>query len=103
MSVTSQSKTDDIVDFNEETALDPHSRDGQEHAEPEKPRCSSKRCCATWSVLFREARPTVEEWRAGLDFLKRTGQVSNEVRDEFGLLDGLLGTEMLVDANTACA
>jgi protocatechuate 3,4-dioxygenase beta subunit len=44
-----------------------------------------------------EAKPTQQEWRAGLDFLKRTGQFSTEVRDEFGLIDALLGTEMFVE------
>jgi hydroxyquinol 1,2-dioxygenase len=96
MSITSESKSDEIVDFNEDTALSLILATVKNTPSPRN-RALFESLLRHLIAFLREARPTVEEWRAGLDFLKRTGQVSNEVRDEFGLLDGLLGTEMLVD------
>jgi catechol 1,2-dioxygenase len=48
-------------------------------------------------AFVREARPTPEEWLAGLGFLVRTGQISNEYRNEFILLSDMLGLTTAVD------
>jgi catechol 1,2-dioxygenase len=45
----------------------------------------------------RETRPTPREWRAGLDFLARTGEFCTAGRHEFILLSDLLGLSSLVD------
>jgi len=95
MSVSTDASTD-IVDFNEDTALSlilatieetPSARNRQ----------IFEALLRHVVAFIREARPTREEWRAGLEFLKRTGQKCDDTRDEFGLLDAVLGTEMLVD------
>jgi hydroxyquinol 1,2-dioxygenase len=39
---------------------------------------------------------TEQEWLAGIDFLTRTGQLSDETRQEFVLLSAVLGLSMLV-------
>jgi len=48
--------------------------------------------------FVRENDLTLEEWRAGIDFLTRTGQISDDKRQEFILLSDVLGVSMLVDA-----
>jgi hydroxyquinol 1,2-dioxygenase len=48
-------------------------------------------------AFVRETRPTPEEWLAGLGFLVRTGQISNEYRNEFILLSDMLGLTTAVD------
>ena len=47
--------------------------------------------------FVREARPTPEEWSAGLDFLVRVGHFSDERRSEFILLSDMLGLSSAVD------
>jgi hydroxyquinol 1,2-dioxygenase len=96
MSTVHETNAGDIVDFNENTALDLILATVKDTPNP--------RNRALFEALLRhligfvlETRPTPQEWRTGLEFLKRTGQMSTEMRDEFGLLDALLGTEMLVD------
>jgi hydroxyquinol 1,2-dioxygenase len=42
-----------------------------------------------------EVKPTKEEWFEGIDFLTRTGQISND-RQEFILLSDVLGVSMLM-------
>ncbi len=96
MSILRESKSDDIVDFNEDTALGLILATVKDTPNPRN-RALFEALLRHVIAFLREARPTPQEWRAGLDFLRRTGQMSNETRDEFGLLDGLLGTEMLVD------
>jgi protocatechuate 3,4-dioxygenase beta subunit len=49
-------------------------------------------------AFVREAELTTDEWYAAIDFLTRTGQTSNESRQEFILLSDVLGVSMLVDA-----
>jgi protocatechuate 3,4-dioxygenase beta subunit len=49
-------------------------------------------------AFVREAALTQEEWRAGIDFLTRTGQMCSDSRQEFILLSDILGVSMLVDA-----
>jgi len=49
-------------------------------------------------AFAREASLTQDEWRAGIDFLTRTGQKCSESRQEFILLSDILGVSMLVDA-----
>ena len=44
-----------------------------------------------------EVRLTHAEWRAGLDGLARSGEITEEGRDEFVLLSDLLGVTALVD------
>jgi hydroxyquinol 1,2-dioxygenase len=49
-------------------------------------------------AFVREVRPTQKEWEWGIDFLTRTGQMSDDKRQEFILLSDTLGVSMLVDA-----
>src|SRR5882724_11155514 len=49
-------------------------------------------------AFAREASLTQDEWRTGIDFLTRTGQMCSETRQEFILLSDILGVSMLVDA-----
>jgi protocatechuate 3,4-dioxygenase beta subunit len=49
-------------------------------------------------AVVRELRLTPEEWLAAVRFLTRTGQISNDRRQEFILLSDTLGISMLVDA-----
>jgi hydroxyquinol 1,2-dioxygenase len=48
-------------------------------------------------AFVRETQPTPEEWLTGLGFLVRTGQISNEYRNEFILLSDMLGLTTAVD------
>ena len=48
--------------------------------------------------FVREAALTQDEWRTGIDFLTRTGQMCSQSRQEFILLSDILGVSMLVDA-----
>lgn len=47
--------------------------------------------------FVREARPTVAEWKAGIEFLTATGHTCDDVRQEFILLSDVLGISMLVE------
>lgn len=47
-----------------------------------------------------ENQITVEEWMAGVDFINRIGQMSNERRDEGILVSDVFGLETLVDSIT---
>ena len=49
-------------------------------------------------AFVRETALTQDEWRAGVDFLTRTGQMCSDNRQEFILLSDILGVSMLVDA-----
>ena len=49
-------------------------------------------------AFVREVGLTQEEWRTGVDFLTRTGQICDARRQEFILLSDILGVSMLVDA-----
>ena len=44
----------------------------------------------------REVRLTEDEWMAAIQWLKRTGQISDEKREEFILASDVLGLSMLV-------
>jgi protocatechuate 3,4-dioxygenase beta subunit len=48
-------------------------------------------------AFVKDVELTEEEWGAAIDFLTRTGQMSNEVRQEFILLSDVLGVSMLVE------
>ncbi|MGE0060139.1 MAG: intradiol ring-cleavage dioxygenase [Dehalococcoidia bacterium] len=48
--------------------------------------------------FVRENEITLEEWRAGIDFLTKTGQKSDDKRQEFILLSDVFGVSILVDA-----
>ena len=48
-------------------------------------------------AVVREVGLTQEEWRTGIDFLTRTGQICDDRRQEFILLSDILGVSMLVD------
>ncbi len=53
--------------------------------------------------FVREVRPTQDEWGVAIDFLTKTGQMCDDVRQEFILLSDTLGVSMLVDAiNNTC-
>ncbi len=45
----------------------------------------------------RETRLTHDEWRKGLELLRRTGDITTDERNEFVLLSDLLGLSSLVD------
>jgi hydroxyquinol 1,2-dioxygenase len=47
-------------------------------------------------AFLAEVRPSEQEWAAAIDFLTRTGQISDERRQEFILLSDVLGVSMLV-------
>lgn len=47
--------------------------------------------------FVRETRITHGEWAMAMDFLKRTGEISDEKRNEFILLSDVLGVSSLVD------
>lgn len=49
-------------------------------------------------ALAKEVEPTMEEWMAAIQFLTRTGQMCDDVRQEYILLSDTLGVSMLVDA-----
>ncbi len=49
-------------------------------------------------AFIREVELTEEEWMSSLLFLTRTGQISDDKRQEFILLSDTLGVSMLVDA-----
>jgi len=49
-------------------------------------------------AIVREVEPTQDEWLQAIMFLTRTGQISNDVRQEFILLSDTMGVSMLVDA-----
>jgi hydroxyquinol 1,2-dioxygenase len=96
MSSVRELKSDDIVDFNEGTALDLILATVKDTPNPRN-RVLFEAFLRHLIGFVLETRPTPQEWRAGLEFLKRTGRMSTETRDEFGLIDALLGTEMLID------
>lgn len=48
-------------------------------------------------AFVKEAELTEEEWGAAVDFLTRTGQKCDDVRQEFVLLSDVLGISMLVE------
>jgi catechol 1,2-dioxygenase len=49
-------------------------------------------------AFIREIRPTQAEWGAAISFLTRTGQISDDKRQEFVLLSDVMAVSMLVDA-----
>ncbi len=49
-------------------------------------------------AFVREVELTPQEWLAGIHFLTRTGQMCDDLRQEFMLLSDTLGVTMLVDA-----
>jgi protocatechuate 3,4-dioxygenase beta subunit len=49
-------------------------------------------------AFVREVEPSPEEWLAAIEFLTRTGQISDHQRQEYILLSDTLGVTMLVDA-----
>ncbi|GAB5467521.1 MAG: intradiol ring-cleavage dioxygenase [Rhodospirillales bacterium] len=49
-------------------------------------------------AFVKEVEPSQEEWEAAIAFLTRTGQISDDTRQEFILLSDVLGVSMLVDA-----
>ncbi len=49
-------------------------------------------------AFAREVQLTEEEWFYGIQFLTRTGQISDDERQEFILLSDTLGLSILVDA-----
>ena len=48
-------------------------------------------------AFAREVDLTPQEWKAGIDFLYRAGQISDEKRNEFILTSDVLGLSSLVD------
>jgi hydroxyquinol 1,2-dioxygenase len=48
-------------------------------------------------AAVREVEPTIAEWEAAIDFLTRTGQKCDDVRQEFVLLSDVLGVSALVE------
>ncbi|MGW9031038.1 dioxygenase family protein [Streptomyces sp. NPDC055722] len=58
-------------------------------------------------AFVRDVRPSTSEWQQAIDFLTATGQMCDDIRQEFILLSDVLGVSMLVEAindrNTAAA
>ena len=48
-------------------------------------------------AFVKDVELTEEEWASAIDFLTRTGHVSDDVRQEFILLSDVLGVSMLVE------
>ncbi|WP_448620288.1 intradiol ring-cleavage dioxygenase [Geodermatophilus sp. URMC 65] len=48
-------------------------------------------------AFVKDVELTEEEWGVAIDFLTRTGHMSNDVRQEFILLSDVLGVSMLVE------
>jgi protocatechuate 3,4-dioxygenase beta subunit len=48
-------------------------------------------------AFVKETKPTLDEWMYGINFLTRTGHLSNDWRQEFILLSDALGISMLVE------
>lgn len=49
-------------------------------------------------AFVKEARPSMDEWMYGINFLTRTGQMCNDWRQEYILLSDVLGVSMLVES-----
>lgn len=49
-------------------------------------------------AFVRDIEPTQAEWATAIDFLTRTGKMSDDKRQEFILFSDVLGVSMLVDA-----
>ncbi len=49
-------------------------------------------------AFIRDLEPTEQEWFTAIDFLTRTGQMCDDVRQEYILLSDVTGASMLVDA-----
>jgi len=49
-------------------------------------------------AFVKDAEVSQDEWGLAIDFLNRTGQISDDNRQEFILLSDVLGVSMLVDA-----
>ena len=49
-------------------------------------------------AFIKEAKPTMDEWMYGINFLTRTGHLSTDWRQEFILLSDTLGVSMLVES-----
>jgi catechol 1,2-dioxygenase len=48
-------------------------------------------------AFVKEARPTMDEWRYGINYLTRTGHLCTDWRQEYILLSDVLGISMLVE------
>ena len=48
-------------------------------------------------ALVKETEPSIEEWMTAIQFLTKTGHLSNDWRQEFILLSDTLGISMLVE------
>ncbi len=48
-------------------------------------------------AFVKEARPTMDEWMYGINYLTRVGHMCNDWRQEFILLSDVLGISMLVE------
>lgn len=48
--------------------------------------------------FIKDVEPTMEEWFRGIDFLTRTGQKCDDVRQEYILLSDILGVSMLCES-----
>jgi protocatechuate 3,4-dioxygenase beta subunit len=49
-------------------------------------------------AFIKEAKPTMDEWMYGINFLTKTGHLSTDWRQEFILLSDTLGVSMLVES-----
>lgn len=49
-------------------------------------------------AFIQDVQPTQDEWATAIDFLSRTGQKCDDIRQEFILFSDVLGVTMLVDA-----
>ncbi|MGW1887222.1 dioxygenase family protein [Streptomyces sp. NPDC001970] len=85
------------TDFTEETATDAVIESF--HATPD-PRLREVMTSLTRHLhaFVRDIRPSTSEWQQAIDFLTATGQMCDDIRQEFILLSDVLGVSMLVEA-----
>jgi catechol 1,2-dioxygenase len=86
-------------DFNEATAVDTVVASFQNTPDPRVREVLSS-LVRHLHGFVREIELTLPEWEEAISFLTRTGQASNEHRQEFVMLSDVLGVSMLVDAIT---
>ncbi len=67
-----------------------------EHASSPRFRTVAQSLVRHLHAFVTEIEPTEQEWAAAIDFLTRTGHITDERRQEFILLSDVLGVSMLV-------
>ena len=84
-------------DFNEATATEAFLARLQDCQDP-RLRQVMAAAARHLHAFVREVRPSHEEWLAAIRFLTRTGQISDDKRQEWILFSDVMAVSMLVDA-----